>query len=120
MGNCIICLLPKSHRLHKAKEFSSVIQFRCSASSEFLQVFAKPNNLIHSRLGIIVAGKIERLAAKRNRAKRLLRESFRKQQRDLTGLDFVIRLRRPVAAQDSSRMRDEARGLMIQLQRCRG
>ena len=112
--------MPKSHGLHKAKEFSSVIQFRCSESSEFLQIFAKPNDLIHSRLGLIVAGKIERLAAKRNRAKRLLRESFREQQRDLAGLDLVIRLHHPVAREDSSRMTDEARVLMIQLQRCCG
>lgn len=113
-------MLPKSHRLHKAKEFSSAIQFRCSASSEFLQIFAKPNDLTHSRLGLIVAAKIEQLATKRNRAKRLLRELFRKQQRDLVGLDLVIRLRRPVARDDSSRMIDEGRALMIQLQRCRG
>ena len=113
-------MLPKSHRLHKAKEFSSVIQFRCSASSEFLQIFAKPNDLIYSRLGLIVAGKIEQLATKRNRVKRLLRELFREQQRDLAGLDLVIRLRRPVARDDSSRMTDEARALMLQLQRCCG
>ena len=113
-------MLPKSHRLHKAKEFSSVIQFRCSASSEFLQIFAKPNDLAHSRLGLIVAGKIEQIAAKRNRVKRLLRELFREQQQDLAGLDLVVRLRRPVTRDDSSRMTDEARALMIQLQRCCG
>jgi len=113
-------LLPKSHRLRKANEFSSVIQFKCSASSEFLQIFAKPNNLAHSRLGLIVASKIEQLAAKRNRVKRLLRELFREQQRDLAGLDMVVRLRRPVIRDDSSRMIDEARALMLQLQRCCG
>ncbi|MBA2658947.1 MAG: ribonuclease P protein component [Nitrosospira sp.] len=111
---------PKSHRLHRAEEFSSVIRFRCSSSSEFLQIFAKPNNRIHSRLGLIVAGKIERLAVNRNRVKRLLREVFRERQGDLVGLDLVVRLRCRVSQAKSMQMTEEAKTLMIQLQRCRG
>jgi ribonuclease P protein component len=111
---------PKTHRLHKAEEFSSVIRFRCSASSEFLQIFAKPNNLSHSRLGLVVAGKVERLAVNRNRVKRTLRAAFRARQRDLTGLDIVVRLRSRVSHDDSLRMAGEAERLMVQLQRCRG
>ena len=113
-------MLPKNHRLHNAKEFSSVIQFRCAESSEFLQVFAKPNNLFYSRLGLIVAGKVERLAVKRNLVKRILRIVFSEQQKDFLGLDLVIRLRRPVTREDFSRMRDEYKALLIKLQRCCG
>lgn len=117
--SCII-RFPKSHRLHQADEFSSVIRFRCSASGEFLQVFAKPNNLVHSRLGLIIAGKVERLAVNRNRAKRLLREIFRARQQELAGLDLVVRLRCRVSPGNAARMTGEAEMLMIQLQRCRG
>lgn len=117
--NCII-RFPKSHRLHRAEEFSSVIRFRCSASGEFIQIFAKPNNLIHSRLGLIVAGKVERLAVNRNRARRLLREVFRARQQDLAGLDLVVRLRCQISRSDAVRMTGEAEMLMLQLQRCRG
>lgn len=113
-------MLPKSHRLHNAKEFSSVIQFRCAESSEFLQVFAKPNNLLYSRLGLIVAGKVERLAVKRNQAKRILRAIFSEQQKDFVGLDLVIRLRRPAAKKDTGRMRSEYKALLIKLQKCCG
>jgi ribonuclease P protein component len=113
-------LLPKNHRLHNAKEFSSVIQFRCAESSEFLQVFAKPNNLLHSRLGLIVAGKVERLAVKRNLVKRILRTVFSEQQKDFVGLDLVIRLRRPVARGEFSRMKGEYKASLIKLQRCCG
>nr|WP_090882829.1 ribonuclease P protein component [Nitrosovibrio sp. Nv6] len=111
---------PKTHRLHKAEEFSSVIRFRCSARSEFLQIFAKPNGLLNSRLGLIVAGKIERLAVRRNRVKRLLREAFRARQHELAGLDLVVRLRCRVSHSDLPRMAGEAESLMVQLQRCRG
>lgn len=114
-----IIRFPKTHRLHKAEEFSSVIRFRCSACSELLQVFAKPNGLLHSRLGLIVAGKIERLAVNRNRVKRVLREVFRTQQ-EMAGLDVVVRLRRRVSDRSSFQLADEAQSLMIQLQRCRG
>ncbi|WP_256327776.1 ribonuclease P protein component [Nitrosospira sp. Nl5] len=106
--------------MHRAEEFSSVIRFRCSASGEFIQIFAKPNNLVHSRLGLIVAGKVERLAVNRNRAKRLLREVFRARQQDLAGLDLVIRLRCQVSPGSAVRMTEEAETLMLQLQRCRG
>jgi ribonuclease P protein component len=113
-------MLPKNHRLHNAKEFSSVIRFRCAESSELLQVFAKPNNLLHSRLGLIVAGKVERLAVKRNLVKRILRTVFSEQQKNFVGLDLVVRLRRSVTREESSRMKGEYRTLLIKLQRCCG
>ncbi|MDN5936469.1 MAG: ribonuclease P protein component, partial [Nitrosospira sp.] len=100
------------------EEFSSVIRFRCSASSEFLQIFAKPNHLVYPRLGLVVSGKVERLAVNRNRTKRLLREVFRARQHDLAGLDLVVRLRCRVTQSNSLRMVREAEKLMIQLQRC--
>ena len=97
-----------------------MIQFKCAESSELLQVFAKPNNLLYSRLGLIVAGKVERLAVKRNLVKRILRIVFSEQQKDFVGLDLVIRLRRPVTRGDFSRMKGEYRALLIKLQRCCG
>ncbi|HJT51752.1 MAG TPA: ribonuclease P protein component [Nitrosospira sp.] len=111
---------PRTHRLHKPEEFASVIRFRCSACSERLQIFAKPNGLAHSRLGLIVARKIERLAVSRNKVKRLLREAFRTRQEDLAGLDLVVRLRGRVSPDNFSRLANEAEAVIIQLQRCRG
>ena len=84
-----------------------------------LQIFAKPNGLLHSRLGLIVSGKIERLAVNRNRVKRVLREVFRARQGDVAGLDVVMRLRRRASDRSSVQLADEARSLMIQLQQCR-
>jgi ribonuclease P protein component len=104
--------------LHNPEEFSSVIRFRCSASSELLQIFVKPNGLLQARLGLIVAGKIERLAVSRNRVKRILREVFRERQQELAGLDVVVRLRSRVSPNNTPRMMAEAEKLMIQLQRC--
>jgi len=105
--------------LRKPEEFSSVIRYRCSASSEWLQIFAKPNGLVQPRLGLIVAGKIERLAVRRNRAKRLLREAFRARTQELAGLDLVVRVRGRLGQSDSAGKKAQAEELMIQLQRCR-
>ena len=68
----------------------------------------------------MVAGKVERRAVNRNRVKRVLREAFRARQRDLTGLDIVVRLRIRVSDGKSGRIAGEAERLMVQLQRCRG
>ena len=45
--------------MHNAEDFSSVLRFRCSNNGEFFRIFARPNNLTYSRLGFIVAGKVE-------------------------------------------------------------
>ncbi len=68
----------------------------------------------------MVAGKVERRAVNRNRVKRVLREAFRARQRDLPGLDIVVRLRIRVSDGNSGRIAGEAERLMVQLQRCRG
>lgn len=118
-------MFTKYHRLHKSKDFSSVIRFRCAESGSFLQIFAKSNDLLHSRLGLIVAGKVERLAVKRNLAKRILRAVFSEQQKDFVGKDFVgldvvVRLRCRITREDSSRMKEEYKALLIKLHRCCG
>lgn len=112
--------MPKSHRLHKADEFSAVIRFRWVATGDFLQIYAKPNKINYPRLGLIVAKKVARRAVDRNRVKRHLRESFRVNRHNhLTlNMDWVIRLRRPIARNDTRRLTSEAKTLMLQLQQC--
>ena len=111
-------MFPKYHRLHNSKEFLSVIRFSCAESSDFLQIFVKPNNLLYSRLGLIVAGKGERLAVKRNLVKRILRTVFSEHQKDFVGLDVVVRLRCAVTRGDVSRMKEEYKALLVKLHRC--
>jgi ribonuclease P protein component len=58
-----------------------------------LTLWAVPNELKHPRLGISI-GRVVGVAVKRNRIKRLLRESFRLIQHDLPrGYDLVIAVR---------------------------
>ena len=82
----------------------------------------KPNGLGYARLGLIVSKKIEQHAVKRNWIKRILRETFRRNRlNDETNeIDWVIRLRRSVARNESIKLATETRLLMHQLQQCHG
>lgn len=95
---------------------------QCSASGDFLQLYAKPNEFTFSRLGLIVAKRIERRAVRRNRVKRVLREAFRMTQQDsnVRKMDWVVRLRRPITRNHSFHLAIEVKLLMLQLlQQCR-
>ncbi len=57
-------------------------------------MLARPNGLKEARLGLIVAKKNIRLAVKRNRIKRVVRDSFRLNQQSLVTLDIIFLARR--------------------------
>lgn len=59
-----------------------------------LLMLARPNGLKEARLGLIVAKKNVRLAVKRNRIKRVVRDSFRLNQQALETLDIIFLARR--------------------------
>lgn len=113
---------PRSARLTKTDEFSSVFSFKKSIKGKFLSLYylfdksAESNksaksatnfhekfqnfsenseNLISARLGIVVAKKMLKKAVDRNRCKRILRDIFRRHRFDLTNfaqVDIILRL----------------------------
>ncbi len=103
--------LPRSYRLLKADEFSSVFSFRRGASGEFFQLQVRPNGLQHVRLGMVMGKKAARLAVDRNYAKRMVREYFRTNQARFEGLDVVVRLRKALGKTCPAVVRQELREL---------
>lgn len=80
---------PKELRLRASGDFERVYRHRRSVSDEKLILYARPNDLPHSRFGVSVSRKVGN-AVQRNRWKRLLREAFRLAQHELpSGLDFI-------------------------------
>lgn len=78
-------------RLLTASDYKAVFgKAELKVSSPQLLILAIKSGYEDPRLGLVIAKKHIRLAVERNRLKRLLRESFRKQQQLLIEMDIVI------------------------------
>lgn len=99
---------PKSLRLLNAHDYSRVfsdVDLRVS-SNHFL-ILSKPLDHHLPRLGIIVAKKHVKLAVNRNKVKRQLRETFRKNQHSLPCIDLVVLAKRGAGDLDSRTIQKE-------------
>lgn len=77
-------------RLLTASEYERVFQRPQRSTGKALTVLARPSGRGSARLGLAIARKQIRRAVDRNRVKRLIRESFRRHQELLRGLDVVV------------------------------
>jgi len=69
--------LPKHVKLLKAVDYNHVFDKPARSSDRYFTVLARPNNLLHARLGMAFSKKRVKHAVARNRLKRVSRESFR-------------------------------------------
>lgn len=85
----------KADRLLSSSDFSCVFDdASIKVSHQHFLILAKPNTLHRPRLGLVIAKKNVKLAVKRNRLKRLIRESFRTKQDKLPTIDAIVLARR--------------------------
>lgn len=89
----------RRQRLLRAAEFEAVFAHRCAARTAYFQVMARPNELGHARLGLIVSKRLLPRAVDRNRMRRRIREAFRQIAASLPALDLVVR---PVALPEAA------------------
>ncbi|MDO3381670.1 ribonuclease P protein component [Gilvimarinus algae] len=93
----------RHQRLLNAADFQAVFaEAPLRASHQHLLILSRPNDLHVARLGLVIAKKNIKLAVQRNRIKRLVRESFRANQHQLTGLDVIVLARRGLDELDNS------------------
>ncbi|WP_147069531.1 ribonuclease P protein component [Sulfuriferula plumbiphila] len=111
---------PRQSRLLKTDEYSSVFNFRCGHSGRFVRVYAKPNQLMYARLGIVVGKKELRTAVARNLAKRTVREAFRTNQHNIQSLDIIVRIMKPFDKTNVLQVREELLRLLHKSKRCLG
>ena len=77
------------------------------ANSRNFSVWWLPNEAGGPRLGIIAGRKAARRAVDRNRAKRLIREWFRRVKNDLPSLDVIVQMRTTLRESDNDAVRAE-------------
>ncbi len=84
---------PRESRLLKSAEYGRVFSRPMRATDNYFTILCRPSGRTSPRLGLAVSKKNSRLAVDRNRIKRVIRESFRKNKATLGGMDFVVMIR---------------------------
>jgi ribonuclease P protein component len=93
-------------RLRSKLQFDAVYAGGRRIDDRFFALRIKANGLTHARVGLAVAVKTAGNAVKRNRLRRLVRESFRLAQHELPAVDVVVAAKFPAAGAPATSLRD--------------
>lgn len=96
--DCVLDLLNNAERqrfqrwarLNDPLQYRQVFERAIRSSDRAFTVLARENSCGYARLGLAISRKCAARAVARNRIKRLVRESFRLAQHELTALDIVV------------------------------
>ena len=102
--------------LRDSGEFQHVYRNGKRFDGVFITVFVLENDALNHRLGVTASKKALGKAVQRNRAKRLLRETFRSNEPSLTALtknyDWVLNAKAAVLSQKLNAPREEFEGII--------
>jgi ribonuclease P protein component len=107
--------------LRGSNDFQKVYRTGKRYEGVLMTAFVLPNKLSHDRLGVTASRKALGNAVQRNRAKRLLKETFRLQRSSLSGLlqryDWVINAKRRLPSFKVTAAIDEFESLVSRVAR---
>jgi ribonuclease P protein component len=109
----------RRYRLTRTDEFSSVFGFRRAIRGSLLTLHYQPRaaGLHDARLGLVIGKKLLKRAVDRNRARRVIREQFRRQRSQLPACDLVVRLAAKPDPFDGKFLAADLLSLLVRLQR---
>ena len=91
--------------LRRKQDFDAVFARPFRSSDGYFTILARVNECGYARLGLAVSKRVARRAVKRNRLKRVIRESFRLGVILAAPLDLVVIAKHPAAAAEPLRLR---------------
>jgi ribonuclease P protein component len=106
---------PKSYRLTKTDDYSSVFGFRKALKSTHFLLHYRlraAEEVAGARLGLVVAKRLLRRSVDRNLIRRLAREHFRLMRCQLPSRDLILRLAAKPKALDRRVLAEEIRALL--------
>jgi len=96
----------RHQRLLKPADYQFVFEKAYKSGDKYFTLLVRLNELTQARLGLIIAKKRIKQAVKRNRIKRLVRESFRHHQHQLAGLDCIVMVKNDIAQADNQTLQE--------------
>ena len=96
----------KDHKLSESEDFQRVFKQNKSLRDRYWLILYRPNGLEVGRLGTAVSKKNVNKAVKRNRIKRIIRETFRKNREELAGVDIVVLVRQGICEKSNRELND--------------
>jgi len=104
---------PKEEHILKSKDFRSVYKKGVSSRKGAVILYSFQNNLAHNRIGFSISSSNVKLATRRNRIRRLFRETYRLRKDSLKkGFDIVIVVKRGV---DKTLSREKIEDIFLKL-----
>ena len=111
--------LPRTARLLSADQYADVFKSGHSLRRDNrVRVRILENNGNSARIGVIVPKKGNRLAVRRNRIKRLVRDYFRLTRTHLKSVDIIVHVTGAVADKDLMRILRQSMKSLIEEQSC--
>jgi len=92
----------RAQRLRKRSEFDRVYRDARRFTDNLFTVLVRANDGPHARLGLAISTRAAGNSVRRNRLKRLIRESFRQHQHLLPPVDIVVNARAGVRAAENA------------------
>ena len=106
---------PEDNRLNKPSDFKKVFTTAQRYADKKILVLARKNDMECARLGLAISAKRIRTAVRRNKVKRIIRESFRRNKDRLKGLDIVVVAQNNADKENSAHLRQVLSGLWDKL-----